>query len=286
MKHIRCFLVPLFLVLILNNTFMTAFAMNTGFSTEPMSKEEAMHFLQSTNISVLKNEPKEETIEYFDVNENGLIALVFFGIVEKTIGVYTSDGIFQYGYKFNSYGSVAVEWDGDNLNLCYVRSDVVVSVNPQGEIEGIREIQNTFENNSHWTKSVFSNEKTVGGTEYELKNDMGILNAMSMNYSQLVATKTNGDVIIIYDANAKHLIRTLILNVAVIFVVCLIVVILTRLFIRTRSEYLMSRNNEAYNNNITWYNSSSTEYENGNIWDNNGNKGNKNGNEWDNNGNI
>ena len=52
-------------------------AMNTGFSTEPYSIEKLDSLLDKLKITVLTQEPGKQTIQCFDVNEDGLIAIGF-----------------------------------------------------------------------------------------------------------------------------------------------------------------------------------------------------------------
>lgn len=213
MRNIRCFFTVLLLLILLTNDGIVALAMNTGFSTEELSEKDKDTILANINISVLKYEPPKKTIECFDVNENGLIAIGCEDSVNKTIGIYTSDGVFQYGYKFKDNGSFGVEWDGDNIIIYFVRGDIAATVNTEGKVENILEIQNTIENNSYWNHFVFSTKRKVGDIEYTLKNDMGVFNIFASSYSQLVVTNASEEERVIYDVNATHF-----FNIIVVFV--------------------------------------------------------------------
>ena len=68
MRCVRCFLVILLLLLVVNGE-EEVLAMNTGFSTEILPDEAKNTFLTNVNISMLANEPPKRAIECFDVNE-------------------------------------------------------------------------------------------------------------------------------------------------------------------------------------------------------------------------
>lgn len=236
MRNIRCFFTVLLLLILLINGGIVALAMNTGFSTEALSEKDKDTFLTNVNISVLRYEPSKKTIECFDVNENGLIAIGCDSSDNKTIGVYSSDGVFQYGYKFKYNGSFGVEWDGDSIIVYFVRSDVAAAVNPEGKVENILGIQNTIENNSYWNHFVFSTKRKVGDIEYVLRNDMGVFNVFASSYSQLVVTNSNGEESVIYDVNATHLLNIIVVFVGILLLGCLVAFGVVREFMKQKQR--------------------------------------------------
>ena len=218
MKYIRTvFAILLILTLMLN--VKDVFAMDTGFSTEPLSEADKNNFLSNANISILDTEPKKEAIECFDVNEEGMIAIGSGGSVEKTIAIYDMAGSFQYGYKFNTYGSFGVEWDKNKIIIYFVRSDVAVALSSAGEVESILKILDTSENNSYWNSFVLSPKRTVGRYEYILKNDMGVLNFFTSSYSQLVAIDSAGESNVLYDVNLDQMYKTILIFAAVVLAI-------------------------------------------------------------------
>ena len=222
MKYIRTvFAILLILTLMLN--VKDVFAMDTGFSTEPLSEADKNNFLSNANISILDTEPKKEAIECFDVNEEGMIAIGHKASDYKILCIYTHDGAFQYGYKFNCSGSFGVEWDGNNINIYFARSDVIVAVNTIGEIMDVRKVQNTIDNNSYRNHFIFSNERIVDDTEYTIRNDMGVFNLFASSYSQLVASKSTGETNVLYDANLTQYMNTLALFIVVLIFVTFVV---------------------------------------------------------------
>ena len=211
-------------------------SMNTGFSTESLSEDDIDTILKNRNISMLAEEPQRRTIDCFDVNENGLIAIGCSDHDNKTVCIYTNDGDFQYGYSFECYGSFGVELDDNILMIYFVRSDVAISINPMGEVESVLEIQNTIENNSYWNDSVYLNEREVGGNTYTIKNDMGFFNIFASSYSQLIITNINGEERLIYDVNSAQLKHTLVIFIYVLVFICFAVVNIIKLFIKLNRD--------------------------------------------------
>ena len=193
------------------------FAMDTGFTTEPMSEEDTNTFLKNTNISLLTREPQRKAIECFDVREDGMIAIGF----GSYVCIYSSDGVFQYGYSFETNGKIGVELNESALNIYFVRSDVAVAVNPKGEIRSVETIQNTTQNNSYWNHSVYLTKRKIGEMEYVLQNDMGPLDFFASSYSQLAIIEGNGKTRIIYDVNSEQVSDVLDSAVFGFLIICL-----------------------------------------------------------------
>ena len=232
------FVMLLFFALLYVYTGSTGvFAMNTGFSMQTMKTEDQNTFL--SNIQLVKNEkePKKNSIECFDVNEDGLIAIgtsVSSDSSRKVVSVYDLSGDYKYGFDFNCHQSFGVEWDGNNLLIYFVRSDVAALVDEKGTILKLQEIENTTNNNSYWNHSVFSTQRTVGNYKYIIKNDMGLLNIFASSYSQLIAVDDQGNQKILYDVNNAQMARTIIMFIAVIMIVALAVSVIVSQFLKMR----------------------------------------------------
>lgn len=206
------------------------FGMETGFSTETLSADETDTFLNNVSISMFFLEPRQEAIMCFDVNESGMIAIGTASSENKRIGIYSVDGDFKYGYKFNTSGSFGLEWDKDKINIYFVRSDVAVSVKPSGEIESVLKISNTMDNNTYWNHFVMATKRIVGDTEYVLRNDMGFLNLFASSYSQLIEIDANGKTKLIYDVNSFKLAQSIVIFVGVIVIISIAVFVLIHQF--------------------------------------------------------
>ena len=200
MKYSRLFIAFFLTVMLFANFNVPVLAMNTGFSIDLLTDEEQNDISKNIEISVLTEEPEKDAIQCFDVSDNGTVVIGSGFFVNKTVCVYSCDGIFQYGFTFSSTGSFGVGLDGNNVIIYFVRSDLAVSVNPQGEIVDIARIQDTRENATHWNKIIDSAKRSVGNAVYELRGDNGSLNPFTSDYSRLVVVSPDGAEVTFYQS--------------------------------------------------------------------------------------
>ena len=171
----------------------------------------------SYGIKLTESEFDGYIIDCFDVNAHtGNILICCEGMMSiKTVEIYTSEGSFQYGYTFLDPGSIAAEWEGDNVIIYSVRGGYGTVVDREGNTIEVRsEIDNSYLN-----KEVCAGDKTVGGTKYRLR------------HSKLVRFAPDGSEITVFDRSGR---RTLFnWSVVVYFIVLTTVVItgLVRLFL-------------------------------------------------------
>ncbi len=203
-KQIYLFLLFVFLIVVSISTIEVN-AMHTGFETTELPSEEKNMFISNINILPIDEEPIKKTITCFDVNSDRLIAIGQNTSGRKTICVYSNEGVFQYGYTFNCSGDFGVEWDEENLNIYFVRSSVIVSVTPRGEVLDAFEVQNTAENNSYVNHFIHSTTRTIGDAEYFIGNNLGILNLFAPSYSQIIVKNSTGAENVIYDVGSMQL---------------------------------------------------------------------------------
>ena len=226
MKQGCFFLLSVFIFVIFANV-MKVNAMHTGFQTDELPSEEKNMFISNINILSIDEEPVKKTITCFDINSNQLIAIGQNTSDRKTICVYSNEGTFQYGYTFDCTGSFGVEWDEENLNIYFVRSDVIVSLDSDGNILDIKTVQDTIDNNSYSNLLLYSTTRTVANTTYLIRNDMGILNWIASSFSQIVTIDATGAESIIYDVNSMQLTKTIVtisLICAFVFVAVAVVI--------------------------------------------------------------
>lgn len=210
-----CFVLLLIFALTLFTNGMKAEAIHTGFQTDLLSEEKQNRFVSNIDIKRIDEEPSKKTIQCFDVNNNHMIAIGHGGTERKAICVYSDDGVFRYGYTFNCSGSFGVEWDGENLNIYFVRSDVIVSVAPNGEVLDVLEVQNTIDNNSYVNNFIHSTKRTVGEKEYVIDNHPRIFNLVTASYSQLTMRDENGIETTVYDVSSMQLFNVIVTAVVV-----------------------------------------------------------------------
>ena len=214
----------------------SALKMKTGFTTDNMALEEQNRFLSNINLSLITEEPSKNAITCFDVNDNGLIAIGSKNAKNKSVLVYTTNGHFKYGYAFNCDGDFGVEWDGSNLIIYFVRSDVAASFDETGKSIDLKIIQDTIDNNSYWNHVIYSTKKTMNGSQYIIRNNMGIFNIFAISYSQLIKKDSNGETII-YDVSKEYSIKFITIFIAIILFVGFVVSILILQFIRSRKNH-------------------------------------------------
>ena len=231
MKQMKIVCAVLMTMILMLSGAIISYAMETGFSTEELDKEEKQVLISSFGISLLYSEPDKRPIDCFDVNESGLIAIGFSDSEKKTICVYTVDGEFQYGYMFDCYGSFNLEWDKDNIIIYLVRSDAAIAVSPDGEITDTCLVSNTIENDTYRRNFLESTKRVVGDCEYIIKNDTGIFDLFASSYSQLVVTN-NGEVSIIYDVSKEQTVKNVVIFICVILFIAVVISLLVREFIR------------------------------------------------------
>ena len=223
----------LFSIIIIQNGMISASALNTGFSVADMSKEEQEKIEGNLQLAPITSEPIKYPIACFDVREDGMLVIgCDAGRYKKTICVY-NQGEFQYGYTFKSAGTFEVEWDGDRINLCFVRGDRVVSVDIDGQILQISKIEDTYANRSYWD-DVGANKKSAQGQTYVIQNDLGILNLFAMGYSQLTSTNADGQTTVLYDARTIVFVQSLIVTALTLILVVATVIFLIRAFWKCR----------------------------------------------------
>lgn len=208
-------------------------AINTGFLTDELPEKVQNQFVENIELRLIETEPTKSSVVCFDVNENQMIAVGQKSSDRKIICVYSSDGIFQYGYTFNCSGDFGVEWDKDNLNIYFVRSDVVISVSQDGEISNVLEVTNSIENNSYVNHFIHATKKNIGDTTYLIRNDMGIFNWVATSYSQIVIKDVSDAENVVYDVNSTQLLSTILSAIFTLAFAIIVVIVVFRPVIKS-----------------------------------------------------
>ena len=211
---VLCSLVVFCLVMLISG--VNSYALNTGFTVDEISESRKESCIDSIKLTLVSEAPSGRSIVAFDVNEKGMIALGHdLPNLKKKISIYDSEGNFKYGYSFETHGSFDLEWDGDYLNIYFVRSDYLVTVDSDANIINIVEVQNTRENQKYSMYYLGGTERVVGDTKYTIRSDMGIFSFMQSSYSRLVKTSSDGTETILYDVNAILFAKRLIITISV-----------------------------------------------------------------------
>ena len=204
MKKFFCVSLILFQLLIFFK--LDVLAISNEIETESFDQIREAEVLSHINISLLTEEAEKWPIECFDVNENGMIVLGLadpeFHSGRNCLYVYSSDGVFQYGYSFECDGTFYVEWNQDNIEIYLVRSDIVVILNPKEQTQSAVQVKDVTEGDRYINNVLRLREREVGDTKYIMQSDMGILNLFATSYSQVLVV--NGEeTVMIYDVNSN-----------------------------------------------------------------------------------
>ncbi len=198
-----------------------------SFETESLSSGKSESVVSNIRFKRLDIERNKDSIECFDVNESGEIAIGSESHSSKIISIYSTDGVFLYALEFETEGGFGLEWQDNSLNVYFVRGAIGINIDPQGNILDVFAIKDTMENNSYWNNVVFSSTRNVNGTVYKIDNDLGIFNFVQSSYSRLVKIAPNGEKIVLYDVGNSQLFYTLLwTGVILIGIVSIITIIL------------------------------------------------------------
>ena len=214
-RTVPCVLL-IIIIIILSLNQIKVNAINTSFLVEDLTEKEKSNSISSINISLLESEPAKKAIKCFDVNEKGIIAVGMHLKDQQEICVYSSDGTFLYGFTFYCHGDFCVEWYNDLLNVCFVRSNVIITLDDSANIIEIGKIKDTIENNTLLNQFMYSTRRKIGCNEYYLNNNMGMFNVFATGYSQIIVRNTESGGSVIYEVNFAERIKTVILPILVI----------------------------------------------------------------------
>jgi len=208
-------------------------AMDTGFLTDDIAAEDIELIFNKIELTAIVQPDTFSGFSCFAVNEYGDYALGFDQNEIDTVLVYSADGTFRYGFTFSNSGSLGLELDQENVILYFVRSDLAVSVDQNGNCLDAKIIQNTSQNQDYWNGEVFANKRTVNDSVFTAKH--WLFNNEHLHwgkYTRLVKLLPDGEEIILYDATA-----TLLRNVRRIMVLGGTILLLgTILFFRWRNR--------------------------------------------------
>ena len=211
-------------------------AINTRFSTEEVSEAQKNTFISNIKLIVLKTEPTKRGILCFDVNDHGLIAIGQNGTNSKELCVYNSQGVFLYGYAFDCSQSFGIEWDGRLINIFFVRSDILLSLDSAGNVKDIKKVQNTYDNNIYMNSMLDSTCRVVGDTKYLIRNNAGLFNRIATSYSQIVIIDAKGEESVIYDDSSSQLTKTVLSISVIIMFASIAMVVIVWQIIRYRHQ--------------------------------------------------
>ena len=213
-------------------------AINTGFTTEEIEQEKIDSFLSDLEITLLTSPPTKKSIQCFDVNENNMIAVHQKGYFDDNeICVYSSFGEFLYGYKFNTYGDIVLEWDKKNINILFIRSNFIVSVNENGKVPYVNRVKETQENYHYKERIKSKTQQVVGDLEYLVQKNIGIFAPFTASNSQIIVKHADGKENMIYDVNSEMLFNMIVKTIFAVIFVSIAITIIVRQSIKVKRTY-------------------------------------------------
>ena len=147
MKYIKRFFTLFAFLFLLSISTFPAYSMLNGFEIEPLTSTENKRIKSNTTFEHFDEEPAKDSIECFDVNESGEIAIGSESHSSKIISIYSTDGVFLYALEFETEGGFGLEWQDNGLNVYFVRGAIGINIDPQGNILDVFAIKDTMENN-------------------------------------------------------------------------------------------------------------------------------------------
>ncbi len=237
MKALRIAII-LFTFLCMVTSNQLVFAYGGGMKTEEMPKDEQESVIEGACINVFDTEPEKRKILCFDVNESGLIALGTEIENNKSICVYTENMDFLYRINFICYGAFSFEWNGDDIEIYFVRSHDAVIVDSDGNIKSVRSYTDDIENSDYFNNVLEVTERNINGKKYSLKNYSVSFTILEPNsFPILSVTKPGEEEKILYDVSGEYFVTDTLQSIFDIFAVAFVLTLLCVSVVKLIKKY-------------------------------------------------
>lgn len=174
------------------------------------------------NLERIDEPSKRKGFSCFDISDQENLMLGYNNLSNDYLLVYSPAGEFLYGFSFIDNGNFGVEWEGTNINLYLSRSDLVITVDTQGNCVDIKKVKGTTENYNYLRNELYANEKTINGTTYLAKHWLYNNELLHWGkYQELVKIPSTNEHIVLYSCSG--IMRYLLLCT---FVVIMLLVVL------------------------------------------------------------
>ena len=169
-----------------------------SYGIAPLSEEDAAAYASEITFSAIGTPPTTMPISCFDISDDGLIAVCFkTSATSYIICVYSEDFTFQYGFSFYSMGSAGVSWIQDELNVYFVRSGILVTVDENAKITKILGFPDTVQSDKYYRQEILVTSRTFDGKQYVLDNP-GIQKLTNQDYARLSVKDGAGNTSVLY----------------------------------------------------------------------------------------
>lgn len=226
----KLFVLTLFVILFAM-MISPGYARNTGFECEDVDGESMDTIFKRFELEVIDEPIVTYGFSYFDVNEMGHYALGFNNVDKDMILVYDSDCTFLYGLSFIDNGAFGFEFDGSNIILYSVRSDLAVSVDKNGNCLDMKKVQSTPQNSDYWYEEVFANIRNINGATFTAEHWLFNHELLHWGrYPRLVKTMPDGERVVLFDTteNTFAAIRFIIIFAGVLLLLTVVILVIRR----------------------------------------------------------
>ena len=219
MKHMK-WLVALVAVMLLVGIPFTASALDAGLETEPVSEEEMARLvaIEANEFAKFTSYSSPRVIKCFDVREDHMIVVGSMkGTTTAIIAVYDRDGVFQYGFETEIYGSFRVMWSGNDIVFYSIRSSLLFKINEDGKITDIRRVLSTTGKSVYDQNVLLSKKREVDGVTYRMTNGSVFTDFFRGAFKKITRTDAQGPSVV-YDASGHQRLRFVNMAVAAVLV--------------------------------------------------------------------
>ena len=217
-RVISCLLICMLLVC--GVCLLPANATSLGIATDSLSEAEKASFVDKLSLELISNDENKSGIQCFDVNEDGTVAIATGSGNHCAVYVYDSQGTFQYGYRFSCDGDYGVVFRENMLSIFFLRGDMFAFLDSSGACIEVQKVTNPEQNYVYFKEILDRTVKEVAGRTYMLERDLDLWDS----YSRLVITDEQGEITLLYDAGADHIVVQIVGIVAVVLFFAAIII--------------------------------------------------------------
>ncbi len=196
------------LVQLLNFQFYSN-ASSYGFKTVDLSKSQIEKIWENINLQKCDNYDIQNDslpIMSFDVSTSENVVL---GLQNNRILILNKNNDVLDCFEFTNDGTFYVKWYNENILLFMSRGTIILEFSLNGELVNmIKTDTQSVANNKQWNDVIHNTAVSINGYNYNLQNDLGILNIFTFrSFSQLVKSDESGNITVIYDVNQNQLVK-------------------------------------------------------------------------------
>jgi len=164
-------------------------------TTEQIPENEIIEIYNRMGVRLIDEPDSMKLFSCFDVNENGDFIIGINESAEDKILVYDKHGNYLYGFVMYGSGTFGVEWDGNNVIVYRVRSDLAVWIDKYGNCQDMKRIPITTNNNRYWNYVIKAKKRTIEENQYIASSEF-----LLFDYSKLTKSDANGNETVLYAA--------------------------------------------------------------------------------------